>query len=287
MYALRRKTFVISFVRVINDFLVSLHISSNSPRREKHSISDAFCLDPTLLSSSIFPAEWMTGSSLQTFEISGEISTARSNPLSASCSPLEFPISAVLSSYYHYCHPSHPFLPPESLLQELLSTKSLRYLDSAIRYRVACSTPRPAKNFIIAQNIVDEIISIFTDQQYESTDGPYMLQALLLLVVATGSQGYSDRSWMLLAAVQKLAVQLDLNSSDFAIKYGEGNPVLEDCWRRTWWEAYIIDTLQSGIHRWKTPLNEVEVDVLVPSDPEGDSVCSPFSLREIPLLLTP
>ncbi len=32
----------------------------------------------------------------------------------------------------------------------------------------------------------------------------------------------------------------------------------------TWWEAYMVDAFESGLHYWSAPLGEMPVDVLVP-----------------------
>jgi hypothetical protein len=240
----------------------------SAPVDEPHRSNTLFS-DLTFLSSGMLPDPWMANSpqvSRPPSDMSGLTLFMTPKPqLRSTHLALELPLPAVLESYYYYCHSSHPFLPHKALLQELLNTKPLPFLESALRYTVACYTPRNSTNLHVPDTLLSEVIFTHTQENYAETEAPYMLQALLLLAVVSGSQGHSERSWELLAAVRDLALRLGLNRSEFAIVYGEGDPVLEDCWRRPWWEVYVIDTMQTGLHKWEVPLSEVVVDVLVPS----------------------
>lgn len=38
-----------------------------------------------------------------------------------------------------------------------------------------------------------------------------------------------------------MALEMDMNPQEFATQYGEGNAVLEESWRRTYWILFIKD----------------------------------------------
>ncbi|EWY80887.1 hypothetical protein FOYG_15183 [Fusarium oxysporum NRRL 32931] len=48
---------------------------------------------------------------------------------------------------------------------------------------------------------------------------------------------------------------------------GQGIPILEESWRRTWWELYIVDALMSGVHQTNIfILYDVPADVGLPCE---------------------
>jgi hypothetical protein len=188
--------------------------------------------------------------------------------------PLEWELQDILTSYYFHCHPSHPFLPPRPLLGRLLQDKTLPFLQSAIRYTTASFIPRDTSHRFISDSIISEVLAIYDNREYEVSDAPYLLQALLLLALASGTQANGERALSLMITFRKFAIELGLNRSQFALLHGEGNPLLEDSWRRTWWEANAIDAMRYGMHAWEAPLGQVEADVLVPMGSwEGKGVC--------------
>lgn len=48
---------------------------------------------------------------------------------------------------------------------------------------------------------------------------------------------------------RQLALDLGMHHREFAIDHGNGDPVLEESWRRTWWQVYIVDAFFSAIRR--------------------------------------
>jgi hypothetical protein len=233
--------------------------------------------DVEFLFDARFSGEWVANSlvdSLSAVDVAAPTVVTRWQPTSLA-SLLDQPLPVVLNSYYSRCHPSHPFLPPRPLLQHLLSSKPLSFLESAIRYSTACFVPRQTTHFHIPDCIVNEVIATYSYDKYAGIQTPFMLQTLLILAIASGTQGHTERAATLMSHVRELALRLGLNGAEFAVVYGEGNPLLEDSWRRTWWEAYVIDIMQNGIHSREAPLDEVEIDVLVPLGTwEGNGVSS-------------
>jgi hypothetical protein len=64
-----------------------------------------------------------------------------------------------------------------------------------------------------------------------------------------------------------MALELGMNRQEFSVNNGEGCNVLEESWRRTWWELYVIDGLLAAIHQRNTfRLYNIPTDVPLPCE---------------------
>lgn len=70
-----------------------------------------------------------------------------------------------------------------------------------------------------------------------------------------------------MSEARDISVQIGMNTSSFATTHGQGIPILEESWWRTWWEFYVVDALMSGVHLTNTfALYEVPTDVGLPCE---------------------
>lgn len=72
------------------------------------------------------------------------------------------------------------------------------------------------------------------------------VQAVLLYSIAIYWSNEPEHGTALLDEAIEMAVELGMNRKDFATQHGDGNPVLEESWRRTWWLFYITDAHIAG-----------------------------------------
>lgn len=70
---------------------------------------------------------------------------------------------------------------------------------------------------------------------------PFNVQALLLFAIAEYHSGCKSEGQILLNLAVKIALELHMNDQAFAQAYGEGSPVLEESWRRTYYFLVIAD----------------------------------------------
>jgi hypothetical protein len=70
---------------------------------------------------------------------------------------------------------------------------------------------------------------------------PFTVQALMLFAIAQHHQNMRLESRKTLDMSILIALELDMNKRDFTHLYGEGNPILEESWRRTWYILLITD----------------------------------------------
>lgn len=166
------------------------------------------------------------------------------------------------SFYYHY-HAAHPFvLPKEHLLRHMRETgQKLDALTTAMRYVGSLFLDvGPAR-----ASYLDDALRLCHGPSTPK-DG-FLVQALLLLVVALDGSCQQDKARDLLGEAERLAVEIGLNTRQFAALHGRGNPVLEESWRRTWWDLYVCDGMVAGVHRITTfLLYDVVADVALPCE---------------------
>jgi hypothetical protein len=94
-----------------------------------------------------------------------------------------------------------------------------------------------------------------------------MVQARLLFAIALHARGEAmDAAGMMQAAVD-LAIELRMNLRDFVPAHGNGNPMLEESLRRTWWELYVMDGYLAALHKLPSfRSNTVRSEVLLPCE---------------------
>lgn len=166
------------------------------------------------------------------------------------------------SFYYHY-YASHPFvLPREYFVRHLRETgQKLEHLQAAMRYVGSLFMDvGPAR-----ASYLDEALRLCYSPSTPK-DG-FLVQALLLLIVALDGSCQQDKARDLLTDCERIAVEIGMNTRQFATMHGRGNPILEESWRRTWWDLYVIDGMVAGVHRVTNfLLFDLTADVALPCE---------------------
>jgi hypothetical protein len=78
------------------------------------------------------------------------------------------------------------------------------------------------------------------------TPSPYFIQALTLYSIAVYWCNEPERGRELLDEAINGAFILGMNQRDFAVQNGNADTVLEESWRRTWWQIHVTDIHISG-----------------------------------------
>lgn len=71
----------------------------------------------------------------------------------------------------------------------------------------------------------------------------------MLLIIGLDGSGQQEKAREMLADAERIALQISLNTRSFATMHGRGLSVLEESWRRTWWDLFVIDGMIAGTHR--------------------------------------
>lgn len=133
-----------------------------------------------------------------------------------------------------FFHKAHPFLLPRRYMVARLESDpdSLQHLMSAVRYIGSLYAPE-----IPSDGLRDRALA-----QVGLSDLPpngFTVQALLITAIATHSEDDVEHARHILNRAIYLALEIGLHSRTFANM--ESDPVMAECWRRTYWGCYIVD----------------------------------------------
>ena len=190
------------------------------------------------------------------FDIGRELVSFESKVVSAG---MDLQERCVEAFFYHF-YPAHPFLLPRTNFMALRKKKPLVCLEAAIRY---------VGSFYVEQAPTIELGSEAERLAYDMDtpkDG-FKVQALLILAIGLDGYTYQEKALQSLIEAQDLAFELGMNRRAFASIHGGESSVLEESWRRTWWELFIIDGMIAGVHQKSSfRLNEIHADVALPCE---------------------
>ncbi|KAF9883854.1 hypothetical protein FE257_002745 [Aspergillus nanangensis] len=137
--------------------------------------------------------------------------------------------------FYTYFHPSHPILPP---LRLLYCSYLPPYFEQVIKFIGSHFTPA-ASSDVYRPTVVTSVM--------EQEGSIEKLQALIMLAVVLHSRNERAEAGECLFAAVDLAFELGVHTKSFAKTMGDGDPVREECLRRTWWELFIIEGLLTAL----------------------------------------
>uniref|UniRef100_A0A8H7K7W3 Zn(2)-C6 fungal-type domain-containing protein n=2 Tax=Bionectria ochroleuca TaxID=29856 RepID=A0A8H7K7W3_BIOOC len=184
-----------------------------------------------------------------------------------------------LNSYYQNFHASHPFTLPKKYLFQFTNFAALEPLLCAIRWVGSLYVDRVFSRGQLLEEAYRKINDPNTPQ-----DG-LLVQAMLVLIVGLDGTRQLEAAKKLLADAGALAVKIGLNSHQFAIAHGRDNAVVQESWRRTWWDLYVVDGMIAGVHRATNfALFDVQADVQLPCEEweyQSGVIPTPKSLADL------
>lgn len=162
--------------------------------------------------------------------------------------PIQVPVASLeekcLNSFFHHFHASHPFVLPKPFLIQISKDGSTKPLLAAIRWVGSIFLDIAVQT---RDQLFNEAFALIYDPQ-RLKDG-FLAQAMMLLIVGLDGSCQQEKARGILGDVETLALELGLNTREFATNNGRGIAVLEESWRRTWWDLFIIDGMVAGVHR--------------------------------------
>lgn len=193
--------------------------------------------------------------------------------------PVQSPAERCVDSFYRHFHAGHPFVLPKEWFFRILADTNVEPLLAAMRWVGSLFVDvGPAR-----AAFYDEAMRLVQDPSAKK-DG-FLVQALILLIVGTDGNCQQEKARQLLADAERIALEIELNSRSFATVHGRGIPILEESWRRTWWDLYIVDGMVAGVHRQTNfLLFDVPADVGLPCEEHqflsGVSEVAPARVRK-------
>lgn len=160
---------------------------------------------------------------------------------------LILPDLQLLQLYYQNFHAAHPILVPLSALAE---NNIPGQVLTVMRYIGAHYHPDKS----IRQTLAPAAVSAA-----DSAPGGFFVQCMLLLAICEHAHDGEREHFIKPATTRALA--LGMQHASFAQTQGHhGVPLLEEMWRRTYWELYVVDVLlsaprQSALHATQSDMN--------------------------------
>lgn len=166
-----------------------------------------------------------------------------------------------VDGFYKFFFPGHPFILPQAhLMRHFEKTPDFSY---GLVLMIA----------FIGSLYTHDLLANDYRQQAEQALGSHLaphgfnVQALMLLALTLEWSGENERAAMYLERAKTMGLEIGIHRRDFASRCGHGDKVLEESWRRTWWELYVIDALFAGIRHLPTFTSwGVDTDVEIPCE---------------------
>ena len=191
--------------------------------------------------------------------------TARTLPEPPRQSP-EAPVDTLINLYYANFNSAHPFIIPRKLYRArpyLLPP----HLKSVMRFVASHFMPGLSQDNLrgLAEGITAEDVS---------NDG-YKVQGLMLFGMSLFARFEPEPALTVINQAIDLAVNLGMNSKTYATNHGMGTDVIEESWRRTWWDLFTIDGILASMnnvpHTFR--LQDIQNDLLLPSEENDYAQC--------------
>lgn len=185
-----------------------------------------------------------------------------------SVTDIQFPSVAgdfLVKLYYKHFHKCHPCVLPQHSLQQYYESspgqESLALLIAVMRFigsLYACPELTP--------QLQDKVIEGLQAAKHVAPD-PFLAQSHLLYSIALYWSAEKVKAREELDAAIRIALNLGMNRRRFASEHGRGDAILQESFRRTWWQLYCIDAYYAAIKRLPTfPLCEVDSDTELPCE---------------------
>ncbi|KAI1338952.1 hypothetical protein F5Y15DRAFT_102600 [Xylariaceae sp. FL0016] len=171
----------------------------------------------------------------------------------------------LIDLYYDRFHACHPCVLPRKHLERFWNDEiyraRLKPVILVMRFIGSLYT-RPDISSQLGELVSDTIRCSPTH-----VPDPFMAQCRLLYSLALFWHGDKHRAREEIDAAIRIVFDLEVYRRPFAVEHGHGDAVLEECWRRTWWQICVIDAYYAAIQRASTfPLFDINTDVDLPCE---------------------
>ncbi|KAM3515972.1 hypothetical protein MY11210_000512 [Beauveria gryllotalpidicola] len=149
---------------------------------------------------------------------------------------------ALLEAYYQNFHKFHPMVLPRLHLATFLDNLSWRpRLEPLLAILRLLGNIHLCREWSTClQNDVESKI------EWLAKADPIRVQCHLLYSAALFWQDQKAKSQSEMGKAVEIALQLKMFERDFASAHSDQNPILAECWRRTWWMVYVFDAFYAG-----------------------------------------
>ncbi|KAJ3498740.1 hypothetical protein NLG97_g888 [Lecanicillium saksenae] len=152
-----------------------------------------------------------------------------------------------ISSYYYNFHASHPLVVPQASMRLLLKEEALQPLLAVMHWVGSLYiSPEAVQNYLLRS------ATLSVERMEDASADGFALQAMIVQLIALDGTGHRQQAIALLIRAKEVALRLGLNYDSYFQSSIAPSSVLDESWRRTWWELYVLDGMFAGAHRATT-----------------------------------
>ncbi|KAI0406644.1 N-terminal binuclear Zn cluster-containing/DNA binding domain-containing protein [Xylaria palmicola] len=148
-----------------------------------------------------------------------------------------------IDSFYFYFYPGHPAVLPKTHIMRLAEERNIEHLLAAIRWVGSLYIEVGPARATFFEETMRLIYAPETPK-----DG-FLVQAMIIAIVGLDGCRQNEKARDILSDAERLAIELGLYTRPYATTHGCSNPRLEESWRRTWWDLFVVDGMIAGVHR--------------------------------------
>lgn len=150
----------------------------------------------------------------------------------------------LISFYYEYFHNAHPIALPRKFLEKRMQSDpaSLRLVLAVMEYVGSVYHPTACSQTYL--EVAQAALS--TSLVANSPNLGFTVQALILLALAMHCSDEWGISRQYHNLALDIALEIEMHRAPFAQQHGEGDSVLEESWRRTWWTLQWVDVVYAS-----------------------------------------
>ncbi|KAI1272038.1 hypothetical protein F5Y07DRAFT_322664 [Xylaria sp. FL0933] len=148
-----------------------------------------------------------------------------------------------IDAFYFYFYPGHPAVLPKTHIMNLAQERNVEHLLAAMRWVGSLYIPiGPAR-----ATFFEETMRLLYAP--ETPKDGFLVQAMIIAIVGLDGCRQNEKAREILSDAERIAIELGLYTRAYATTHGCGNPRLEESWRRTWWDLFVVDGMIAGVHR--------------------------------------
>ncbi|KAI1127622.1 N-terminal binuclear Zn cluster-containing/DNA binding domain-containing protein [Nemania abortiva] len=148
-----------------------------------------------------------------------------------------------LDSFYFYFYPGHPAVLPKAEILRIAKERNIEHLLAAMRWVGSLYIEIGPSRATFFEETMRLLYAPETPK-----DG-FLVQAMVIAIVGLDGCRQNEKARDILSDAERIAIELGLYTRPFATTHGCGNPRLEESWRRTWWDLFVVDGMIAGVHR--------------------------------------
>jgi hypothetical protein len=157
--------------------------------------------------------------------------------------PVDSSPAGLIHAYYSFFHPAHPFLLPQVSMVEQLNDPKYRLLELAILY---------IGSFYVVTGSTSvheqELVAALQQAPLLGNKDVIVVQALLLCAIGMHMNDMERESAHVLSTAIAMAYEIGLCQKLYATVHARPGTLMEESYRRTFWELYVVDGLFAGVN---------------------------------------